>query len=521
MTIELPCIGSTRNQEEREMVYSRRQSEVDANDFQDRLRRLVRIYRPIDFSLMASQIIHSAIHDLRQQARYPIHFLLHAIEANCAYQDRHTRIEELTRQRFDAIITFYHDYRDPYIRYVLEVERNLGSWVLAMARQQFIYQQYYDHTYTLARAMLLFIQDQPMPRIQQRFQERYGMTMFDWVSICFGFVAMTNAPHSPLVGPGKYLSVVSETLPESAFTTFLEMASRSPGDIASRYREDLNASASHLRIFRLSIFLDYPLISLHDRHYLSPHPGLLYRFCLDGLYRYCQGLDGVIFADEFGRSFERYVRRIMEELGTECQIFHEPRVPSKAEDEDQACDYAVVYKDAILLVECKAVRYSARFLTDNAIEGDNSTSKLAKSLEQISETASRIRSGDLDQLFNTRNKRLIGISVTFGHIYFANSPNYVRQYILPKANRIDPDQWPSPLDYDSQILSIDVFERFIAVLRSTGLSPAELLKRKLAKESSAVGDWDNFLHDEFESQNVNWHLDLIAGVTDALIARFD
>jgi hypothetical protein len=111
--------------------------------------------------------------------------------------------------------------------------------------------------------------------------------------------------------------------------------------------------------------------------------------------------------------------------------------------------------------------------------------------------------------------------VTFGHIYFANSPNYIRKYILPKARNLDPDRWPSPLDYDSQILPIDAFESFIAVLKSTGLSPAELLERKLVKEDLAVGDWDNYLQKEFESQDVNWHLDLTADVTDELIARFD
>ncbi len=350
---------------------AKRKAIQTAGAFYQRLRRLLRRYRPQDYGPLVAKVIYSIIDDQNQWRYYPIHFLVNSIEANCAYHQWYHKIEDLTQARINEIMNHYQGYHDPYLEHVLDVERNLELMGLAFAKQQFPYQRYLDLP-ALARAIVLFSQDYPLPKTEVLFREAYELTIRDWIYLCFSIFSNTTPKKTPVTSIGNYVNTNISGFPKGSVASFFEMASLSPAQIAERYKDIRTRYPNYLHIFLPSIFLDHPLVRYDDGQYLAVHPGLIYHYSLDGLYQACQHLpDENTFYGEFGSSFERYIGTVLNKLTGEYSVLEEQEI--QAVSPGKSCDYVVVTSDSIVLIECKAVRYSATLLTEGAIKGDNST----------------------------------------------------------------------------------------------------------------------------------------------------
>ena len=227
----------------------------------------------------------------------------------------------------------------------------------------------------------------------------------------------------------------------------------------------------------------------------------------------CQGapkLGGEVFGKEFGDVFESYVGDLLQKLENVVLVLRE-RDLQIAED-DSACDYAVIIDDCVLLVECKAVRFSADLATENAIRGDNSTTKIAHAISQILVTAERITRGSVPGIPDVPENKIIGIVVTLGRIFFANSPEYIERYVHPGLS--ETLHRTQALGYQPQILSIDALEDMITVLNAESIGIHKLVERKLQDEYSSVGDWDPYLYNKYNNTGVNWSALLPLSVVD-------
>ena len=56
---------------------------LQALKFQEELERRLKRYNPHDYAYFVAQIIEKSFDSLDLQRRFPLHFLLHSIEANC------------------------------------------------------------------------------------------------------------------------------------------------------------------------------------------------------------------------------------------------------------------------------------------------------------------------------------------------------------------------------------------------------------------------------------------------------
>ena len=87
-------------------TFSIEKSIRDAEEFYTELERLVKRYNPIDFGFVISGIIKDVLDNQGKQRFYPIHFLVHSIEANCAYHRSYFN-DQLILRKIDQIFNFY------------------------------------------------------------------------------------------------------------------------------------------------------------------------------------------------------------------------------------------------------------------------------------------------------------------------------------------------------------------------------------------------------------------------------
>ena len=111
--------------------YSVGKSTREAKKFYSGLERRLKRYDPKHFGSVISRTIWDVLENPAKQKYYPFHLLIHSIEANCAYH-RPYRNVPLTQRKIDNIFNIYKDYYDPYLRYKINVEKNIQLFVFAM-----------------------------------------------------------------------------------------------------------------------------------------------------------------------------------------------------------------------------------------------------------------------------------------------------------------------------------------------------------------------------------------------------
>ena len=473
------------------MVETTKQASVQqAEQFFEELERLVRRYAPQTFGVTISSLLHRVMRDANQWTYYPPHMLVNAVEANCAYFRGH-RDNPVTPDRINEILNHYKAYYDPYLRHVLENRKSLDLLFLAMSRQQFDLQR--SPTLSdFARALLLYVTNNPLPRSSVLFENHTGFTFHEWVYMCFAVHAyvMTH-PDSPLISPDNFLSSTITSIPMAAVKPFFQRASLSPKAFGQEYRSLRQDYEPYLHTFLKSVFLKHPLIAYDDDNYLVVHPYLILHHADEGLYQNCLSIASKTFYGEFSRSFEKYVGSILADFFPQPSIFPESRIQSLSPG--RSCDFLVNHPDCVLLVECKAIRFSSDLFTENAVRQDNSTGKVAKAFGQIYETAKRIANGELGNQLGYEGKPLVGIVVTYGELYFVNSPFYFETFISKRMDDALLEDWPGELAYSPQVMKIDSLENFLVVTRETGHSPLDLIQTKLSLPYEQTGDWPQYM----------------------------
>lgn len=483
--------------------------------FENELERLVKRYLPINFAPLAASTLLGVLSNQNQWGTYPPHIIVKSIEANCAYF-RNYRTAVLDERRFNEIISLQTDYYDPYLRYVLQDLQDLDLFALAMSREQFELQ----HTPTLdlfARSIILYSDSPQLSRSRELFEARTQITISDWIFLCFIITSVVYGHDVSIFHLRNILESDIKSMPRAAAPYFLECASATPSQIGTLYKNIRQRHSPHLHIFLKSSFFSKPLLNIGEDNYLVVHPYLIFNHADQGIYDICISEFQDVFSNEFGASFEKYVGELLGEFYSPDSIINEGKMADLIEG--RVCDYVIELSDCILLVECKATKYSADLLTENAILHDNSTGKIANAFEQIRNTGARIVDSQLDLLICDNSKPLVAISVFYGDLYFANSDGYFERFI---RNRMDPDflgDWPEPLLVRPQIMKIDTFERFLTVCREKKFSPKELIDQKVRLPYEQVGDWQAFIHAR-STDISNWEIKLLSDAGKRFIEEF-
>jgi len=455
----------------------------------DALEKRLKRHRPSDYITWMSKRLAESWSDPKKFVQIPPHRIIHSIEANCAYW-KEGYAEPVEWNSVAKIMNTYNDCVDPFQSST--IHENLGRFFLMMHREQIELQRRASWAYIM-RVWHLFVRTPSMQKTNMEFYSHFGLTIDHWIKISFlCWVIAVNESGNPFLI--KSVPDHTSDIREDTFENFLKYSSRSPDEIGQYFREIRKVVPYELHSLIRSSFLETPIVRFADERMIVPHTHLLFRHSGEGLYRLAKDLS--LFDDEFGDSFERYVKKVLESLHTHLSIIANKQIIKVVKS--KSCDFLVELEDTVILVECKACSFSARHFSDEAIMKNNSTGKVAKGLTQLYASAKDLEQGLFDKFEVDKNKATIGIVVTFGEIPSANSDWYFEEFFLKRADdKLVRAIYPSrQMIRRPIVLDISALEKLVGLLNAQPKGLPDLYDERKSQGYAATGDWGIWLYDE-------------------------
>lgn len=488
-------------------------AKAKADRFRDEIYRLLNRFNPDKYSERIAKIIWGLV-DAGPEVwvKFPPFFALDSIEINCvshkAYKDY-----EINEAQLNKVMNAYRGFEDPYIEYVLRDLKEPDLFLISLSEQQMRLQKR-PSLNDLARSIELFVTDNSLPNTTHFFCQARGYSMQDWITVSFSIYAQCFAQKSPIIFQSQFLHTEIKSLRDEAIPLFFDDASKTPEEIKDIHNSENSCFPSHLSIFRPSIFHTYPLIELKDGKYLLPHPFMIFNYATEGLYGACSSINSTVFLKEFSTRFESYVLNVLSEIPGKKNIFCENEL--KKFTHGKVCDYIVELDDSILLVECKATRYSSRLKNREAIENDNSTGKIADAFVQLFETAKMINNGGYSAILDYKQKPIVAMCIIYGQIDFVNVSLYQEEFIFKRMkDNVEYLSLSNQLKINPQTLDISTFEDLVVASRISQKSILDIFQEKMEATYEKVGDWSTFLPN-YSINGERWELPFLK----ATINRF-
>jgi hypothetical protein len=273
----------------------------------DALKRKLKRHAPRDYIICMSKRLAESWLDDKKLIQTPPHRIIHSIEANCAYWKSGYR-DPVTWEAIIGIMNIYHDFVDPY--QLSTISESLDRFFLLMHREQIPLQKGASWVHIL-RSWVLFVDDDSMAKSRQEFYSHYGITIDQWVKICFicWVISSQEAGGSFLV---KLIENSKIGISQKTLEIFFKHSARSPEEIGHYFLNMRKDEPYEFHSLIRSCFFETPIVRFSDGSIIVPHTHLLFFHAGEGLYRLAQILDA--FAMEFSNSFEKYVKRVMESL---------------------------------------------------------------------------------------------------------------------------------------------------------------------------------------------------------------
>ena len=458
----------------------------------DALERKLKRHAPRDYIIWMSKRFAESWLDDKKFIQTPPHRIIHSIEANCAYWKRGYR-EPVIWNAVAKIMNIYHNFVDTY--QLNTISESLDRTFLLMHREQIPLQKRASWAHFL-RSWVLFVRDTSMADSRREFHSQYGITMDQWVKVCFLCWTISSQE-----GGGAFLVKMIENpeidISQEMLVNFLKHSARSPEEIGRYFLGMRENEPYEFHSLIQSCFFETPIVKFSDGSIVVPHTHLLFFHAGEGLYRLAHTLD--MFADEFSDSFVGYIRKVLNSLKGVTNIIDSKKMENTATG--KSCDFLVETKDTIILIECKACSFTANRLTNNAIENNNSTGQVAKGLVQLYASAKDLENGRLEKFGINRNKTTMSIIVTFGEIPSANSEWYFEEFFLRRADKkLNEVIYPSrQMIRRPIVLDISGFERLVVTLNLDKRTLQDLYDKKQAEGYHRTGDWGIWLASQHDS----------------------
>lgn len=468
-----------------------------AEVFKEGLESLLKRYNPEEYSIFVVNIINYVYENRREMTRYPLHFLLHSIQANAMYHHSH-RNEPIDTKSLNKIMRHYIKYYDPIAQVYLSDKEGLVLFFINMARQQFYLQQSYGVD-SMGRSLLLF-DSKYLKKTEAFLKEKYNLTFYQWYCIGFAIYAGIDKSEQKIIDKSSLSSMCGEYLGEENIESFFELVSTTSEGI-KEIQNAIHKKVGELQALLYDTYLQgsfffKPFLKLKDGGFLAIHKELFMRKVIEGIFDLCKKEIPSDFGIEFGKSFERYVGEVIRNFIPNGKLITETDV-RKITDR-KVCDYILIFDDCIYLIECKGVEYSAHIAAENAMKNDNSTKKISTGYEQLTSAAKMLKEGLLvDLVGDISSKKIIASVVTYKQLHQANTQWYSDKIISPNIANKDIDL--ELFDIRPQVVSIMEFEKIMLYLSKNNFEIVELFSEKAVKGDLITGDWIVYLKNDNDS----------------------
>ena len=483
---------------------SRDDAEEAVLAFETRVREQVRGFSPESFAVEVARRFRLGQVEIAAFRQTPPHFLIHALEAHCAYYQQ-WRYRPLTDNDFATTINLWHGFNDPVLMGTLKDGTHLFEFVQYLYRTQMELQGQGSRI-RFGRGIRILADGTGIPRAEAAFAERYGLTARDWIKLVLVFHARTREGARNRLSPPVIRRQELESLPESGISItsldrFLAEAARSPEEIGASYRSIREAGVADRRFGPLTWGQRRPTLARHPivrlaTGYLVPAPPLLLRQLEDGLFERFDAMDSDAVRSDIGKQFERYVRDLLRFHLPDCALIESDALECSGE---RSCDFAIDLPDSVVLVECKAVMLDRDLVTGTAVINSGAIQRLLDGYVQIVRTAARIKSGGYHANLLRRDKPMLGLVVTLGHVPGADNGAVQDATRERYAKDGVPEHAIECLRHRPQPFNAEAFEYLVLLLRTGAVQVTDVFAEKLAANPWHVGDWGTFLNKRIQS----------------------
>jgi hypothetical protein len=455
-------------------------------DFNANLENRLKNLHPRDYLPYAASNLRQVLENQDSWGRYPPHFILHSMEANCAFHraGHHARIKTRT---LDKIMEVYKKFDDPAALHILNQgrETDLDLFFLMLARQQFLVQGKWGK-FRIAGGVLIFLQGS-FRKTEPMFQKEFGLSFDDWIKFCLLVFLASNQSKNDVTIDSRYVRAENKALSNTAVTAGFRLLSRTVEELRAEYfRVRCELPSPLLEPQLPSLLVDKPLVKIYRDNYVVTHPPFLLSCSVEGIFDLCHAHFETAFGNEIGTAFESYVGQLLGEIPGEKVLIKEKELRQYIEG--QVCDYLLALKDIVMLVECKATSYSSTFVSENAVKKDNSTGKIVEGFCQLSNVAKQLDNPSLlARIGEVGDRMVIGVVVTFKHIRFANSSIY-ESILDPQVDMVQ------EFTCRPQVLDCAALETLI-LAACGGHSISSLFQEKLGSKTIVPSEWSKFLID--------------------------
>ncbi|MBY3619532.1 hypothetical protein HGO21_08235 [Acinetobacter sp. CUI P1] len=467
-----------------------------AERFRERLESMLKKFPPDQYAEIVSMKIHESFQNHRLMGRYPIHFLLHSIQANCAFHNTN-RTEVLTEKRLQQILNHYRQYFDPVAAYFLEKEDGVEPFLINLQRQQFFAQRG-QGVNSIGRAILLFIENQ-YPKSEKYIMDTYGISFKEWLQIGFAITSSIYKKQDKRIPFPRFLHLYQNLAPEYVVTSFFQQNSISPMEV-KEFNQQIDEKVGKTfslfyETYLQGVFVEKPMLRLDKTDYLIIHEELFLEKAINGIYDLCKRDIQSDFGMEFGHHFEGYIIKLLKEFIPHKRVFTEKQL--RILTDKKICDVMLVFDDYIFLIECKGVEYSAYIATENSMRSDNSSRKISKGFDQLCSAVNLINSGAFESLIGKHHtKKVIAAVVTYKQLIMANSQWYYDNNILSNM-KSEKSSVEHLFSLRPQIMSVEELELLLTTAKNKTKSYYELFHERLAHgEHFLQGDWVGYLERE-------------------------
>ena len=231
-------------------------------EFTRSLERRLRNLRPKEYLPFAASTLRLVLENDDTWRRYPPHFILHSMEANCAFYRRglHSEIKPRT---FERIMNVYRDFADPAALHTLGQGKLTDSdlVILAAARQQSVVQDKWGR-YDLACGFLIFLQGS-FDTTEPLFQRKFGLSFTEWIMVCLLIHIATAQVNQDVIVSRSYVQAKQRDLSDTVIATGFSLLSRSVEELRGDYVETRKALPSPLLEPQLPYLLaEKPLVCI-------------------------------------------------------------------------------------------------------------------------------------------------------------------------------------------------------------------------------------------------------------------
>ena len=208
--------------------------------FYDDLETVLKRFRPLYYAMAVAQRMRRCAHEPSEFAKSPPHWLLHSVEAYCAYS-RGQNHDTVDQRALARVMRVYYEHdpalADPYFA----VGGRVGPLFEVMHLQQ-IEAQHEVTRYDLARSWHLFGQEEALPATKTAFEQTYRLSPSDWFAIAF--LVYARASENSVFRPKSVSGATFVEVSEQAVAAYLSRVSLAPEAVAHQYRRD-RASTSY------------------------------------------------------------------------------------------------------------------------------------------------------------------------------------------------------------------------------------------------------------------------------------